>query len=106
MRKHAGGELLEASQAPGAADGSKGVPKVLPRNAACAIRVEHATAVHAGKHGARNPPGMGPAKLLLGDTELPHRDAHVSAAAHEQPEHDQHKPNGARGLFSKIGSTK
>ena len=87
-------EMLEGVKTPGAADCPKGAPKVLPRNAASAIRVEHAAAIHCGKHWARNSPGMLPAKLLLGDAELPYRDAHVGAAAHEQPEHDQNKPNG------------
>ena len=68
---------------PGAADCSKGAPKVLPRNAATAIRVEHAAAIHAGKHRACNSPGMLAATLLLGGAELPYRDARVGATAHE-----------------------
>ena len=70
-------------RAPGAADCSKGAPKVLPRNTASAIGMEHAAAIHAGKHWARNPPSMGPTQLLLRDAELSYRDAKVSAAAHE-----------------------
>ena len=74
---------LEEGVDSGAADCPEGAPKVSPRNAACAIRVEHAAAIHAGKHWARNSPGMFSPALLLGDAELPYRDAHVGAAAHE-----------------------
>ena len=76
-------EILKGVETPGAADCAKAAPKVPPRNAASAIRVEHAAAVHAGKHRARNSPGMDPATLLLGDGELPYGDARVGAAAHE-----------------------
>ena len=57
--------LKERVKTPGAANCPKGAPKVLPRNAPSAIGVEHAAAIHAGKHWARNSPGMLSAKLLL-----------------------------------------
>ena len=76
-------EMLEWGQIPGAADCPKGAPKVSPRNAPAAIRMEHAAAIHAGKHWARDSPGMDPATLLLSDAELPYWDAHVRAAQHE-----------------------
>jgi hypothetical protein len=71
------------AQTPGAADCSKGAPKVPPRNTTSAVRVEHAATVHAGKHWACNPPSVGLSELSLIDTELFYGYARVGAAAHE-----------------------